>query len=110
MGLLSLGTPLHWDQAKRYSDHVRYHGVTQFLNIWDRLKDRQGDELLWGDEVLSLPSKSLHPLISRPLQVEYMIVQLDEGAKDAVLSLCQTDILGKLQALSREMDAKAGSS
>lgn len=111
MGLLSLGTPLHWDQAKHYSDHVRYHGVTQFLNIWDRLKDRQGDELLWGDEVLRFPSsQSLHPLISRPLQVEYMIVQLDEDAKDAVLSLCQTDILGKLQALSREMDAKAGNS
>ena len=55
MGLLSLGTPLHWDQAKHYADHVRYHGVTQFLNIWDRLKDRQGDELLWGDEVPRLP-------------------------------------------------------
>lgn len=91
MGLLSLGTPLHWDQAKRYTDHVRYHGVTQFLNIWDRLKDRQGDELLWGDEV------------------EYMIVQLDTDAKDAVLSLCQTDILVKLQALSTEVDAKMGS-
>ncbi|KAH8977767.1 glutamate-cysteine ligase catalytic subunit [Lactarius hatsudake] len=84
MGLLSLGTPLHWDQAKHYADHVRYHGVTQFLNIWDRLKDRQGDELLWGDE-------------------------LDTDAKDAVLSLCQTDILAKLQALSSEMDAKTGS-
>lgn len=39
-----------------------------------------------------------------------MIVQLDEDAKDAVLSLCQTDILGKLQALSIELDAKAGCS
>ena len=65
MGLLSLGTPLHWDQAKHYADHVRYHGVTQFLNIWDNLKDRQGDELLWGDEVLRHhATKSLHPLIS----------------------------------------------
>ena len=39
-----------------------------------------------------------------------MIVQLDDDAKDAVLSLCQTDILGKLQALSIELDAKAGCS
>jgi glutamate--cysteine ligase catalytic subunit len=109
MGLLSLGTPLHWDQAKHYADHVRYHGITQFLNIWDRFKDRQGDELLWGDEVLlGLPSST--PLISRPLQVEYMIVQLDTDAKDAVLSLCQIDILAKLQALSNEMEAKPGSS
>jgi len=52
MGLLYLGTPLTWDEAKKYADHVRFHGITQFLHIWDRLKDRHGDELLWGDEVL----------------------------------------------------------
>ena len=51
MGLLSLGTPLAWNDAKKHADHVREHGITQFLNIWDRLKDRYGDELLWGDEV-----------------------------------------------------------
>lgn len=51
MGLLYLGTPLVWDEAKTYADHVRTHGITQFLHIWDRLKDRHGDELLWGDEV-----------------------------------------------------------
>ena len=51
MGLLSLGTPLSWDQTKKYADHVRDHGITQFLYTWDRLKDRQGDELMWGDEV-----------------------------------------------------------
>jgi hypothetical protein len=32
-----------------------------------------------------------------------MIVQLDADAKDAVLSLCQTDILAKLQS---DIDAK----
>jgi len=51
MGLLYLGTPLTWDEAKQHAEHVRYHGVTQFLHIWDRLKDRKDDELLWGDEV-----------------------------------------------------------
>ncbi|RDB24730.1 Glutamate--cysteine ligase [Hypsizygus marmoreus] len=50
MGLLYLGTPLTWDEAKKHADHVRYHGITQFLHTWDRLKDRHGDELLWGDE------------------------------------------------------------
>ena len=54
MGLLYLGTPLAWDEAKKYAEHVRFHGITQFLNTWDRLKDRQGDELLWGDEVCTL--------------------------------------------------------
>ncbi len=51
MGLLFLGTPLAWADTLKYVDHVRNHGITQFLHIWDRLKDRHGDELLWGDEV-----------------------------------------------------------
>lgn len=51
MGLLYLGTSLTWAEAKKYAAHVRHHGITQFLHIWDRLKDRTGDELLWGDEV-----------------------------------------------------------
>lgn len=51
MGLLSLGTPLDWDECKEYADHVRYHGITQLMHIWDRLKSRSGDKLLWGDEV-----------------------------------------------------------
>lgn len=56
MGLLYLGTPLTWDEAKKHADHVRYHGITQFLHTWDRLKDKNGDELLWGDEVWRYPS------------------------------------------------------
>ena len=52
MGLLTLGTPLPWQDAKHFADHVRSHGITQFLYTWDRLKDRDGDELFWGDEVL----------------------------------------------------------
>lgn len=51
MGLLRLGVPLSWEECKGQADHVRYHGVQQFLNIWRQLKDRQGDGLLWGDEV-----------------------------------------------------------
>ncbi|KAA1471786.1 glutamate-cysteine ligase catalytic subunit [Dentipellis sp. KUC8613] len=87
MGLLSLGTPLPWNEAKQYADHVRYHGITQFLNIWDRLKDRTGDELLWGDEV------------------EYMVVSFDSESKNAVLSLCQTEILNELQPATDEIEA-----
>ncbi|KAF9051084.1 glutamate-cysteine ligase catalytic subunit [Hymenopellis radicata] len=81
MGLLYLGTPLSWDDAKKYADHVRYHGITQFLHIWDRLKDRTGDELLWGDEV------------------EYMVVSFDDEHKNAKLSLRQTEILEKLSSI-----------
>ncbi|KAI6033155.1 glutamate-cysteine ligase-domain-containing protein [Pisolithus orientalis] len=78
MGLLYLGTPLTWEEAKNHADHVRDHGITQFLHTWDRVKDRTGDELLWGDEV------------------EYMVVIFDDEKKNAKLSLRQTEILEEL--------------
>ncbi|KAL1744780.1 glutamate-cysteine ligase-domain-containing protein [Schizophyllum fasciatum] len=81
MGLLALGTPLEWEDAKKYADHVRYHGITQFLNTWDRYKDRCGDQLLWGDEI------------------EYMVVALDDEKKAAHLSLRQSEILEELSAI-----------
>lgn len=51
MGLLALGTPLPWSEAKPHAHYVREHGIEQFLKIWHRLKGRTGDVLLWGDEV-----------------------------------------------------------
>ncbi|KAF9118819.1 hypothetical protein BGW39_000844 [Mortierella sp. 14UC] len=81
MGLLSLGTPMHWDEAKKYADHVRAHGIIQFLNLWEATKDSQKDCLLWGDEI------------------EYMVVAYDEENKKAKLSLRVWEIL---QALEKE--------
>lgn len=57
MGLLVLGTPLPWDDSKKYATHVREHGITQLLNLWDRVKNKQGDQLLWGDEVCIAPRR-----------------------------------------------------
>lgn len=51
MGLLTEGSPLSWEETKELADHVRKHGITQFINMYHRLKDRQGDILKWGDEV-----------------------------------------------------------
>lgn len=81
MGLLSLGTPMHWDEAKKHADHVRKHGIIQFLNLWEVAKNSQKDCLLWGDEV------------------EYMVVSYDEENKNAKLSLRVWEIL---QELSKE--------
>ncbi|KAF8443156.1 glutamate-cysteine ligase-domain-containing protein [Boletus edulis BED1] len=78
MGLLNLGTPLTWDETSKYADHVRGHGITQFLHIWDEAKDRDGDELLWGDEL------------------EYMVIAFDDETKNAKLSLRQAEILASL--------------
>lgn len=54
MGLLSEGSPLTWEETKQLSQHVREHGIEQFINLYRRLKDRHGDVLKWGDEVCIL--------------------------------------------------------
>ncbi|KAL1919721.1 uncharacterized protein VTP21DRAFT_1652 [Calcarisporiella thermophila] len=84
MGLLSLGTPLPWDKAKEYADHVREHGINQFLNIYHKVKNKNKDRLLWGDEV------------------EYMVVSFDHEKKNAKLSLRVFDILNELQKEEKE--------
>ncbi|XP_002023418.2 glutamate--cysteine ligase [Drosophila persimilis] len=78
MGLLSEGSPLSWEETKVLADHVREHGVNQFINLYHRLKDRQGDILKWGDEV------------------EYIIVKFDEKHKVARVALIAQDLLAQL--------------
>lgn len=51
MGLLSEGSPLSWEETKKLTEHVRQHGVEQFINLFAKLRDRTGDVLKWGDEV-----------------------------------------------------------
>lgn len=97
MVLLSTGTPLSWEDTKNLADHVRFRGITQFLHGWDRTKDRCGDELFWGDEVLG------HELDQRLgyspyLKIEYMVASFDDEARSARLSLRQQETLAKLEA------------
>lgn len=56
MGLLSQGSPLNWEETKKYADHIRKHGIIQFLNIYNKVKERQKDVLKWGDEVRNEPT------------------------------------------------------
>ena len=87
MGLLSEGSPLSWEETKKLSEHVRKHGINQFINLYKRLRDRQGDVLKWGDEV------------------EYVIVKFDDEKKEAKLSLRAKeilDILGEKERLDPE--------
>nr|XP_003706896.1 PREDICTED: glutamate--cysteine ligase catalytic subunit isoform X1 [Megachile rotundata] len=78
MGLLTEGSPLSWEETKNLADHVRKHGIIQFINLYKRLRDRQGDILKWGDEV------------------EYMIIKFDDEAKTAKLSLRGGELLKTL--------------
>ncbi|XP_018414372.1 PREDICTED: glutamate--cysteine ligase catalytic subunit isoform X2 [Nanorana parkeri] len=79
MGLLSAGSPLSWEETKKYADHVRQHGIIQFLNIYHKVKERQKDVLKWGDEV------------------EYMLVAFDHENQKARLVLKGGDMLETLQ-------------
>ncbi|RZF37755.1 hypothetical protein LSTR_LSTR011975 [Laodelphax striatellus] len=79
MGLLSEGSPLSWEKTKELADHVRKHGVIQFINLYHRLKNREGDVLKWGDEV------------------EYIIVTFDHEKKVAQVSLRAPEVLSTLQ-------------
>ncbi|WFD33396.1 glutamate--cysteine ligase [Malassezia cuniculi] len=79
MGLLSLGTPLSWEQAAQLAPHVRKHGIEQLLSVWREQGGRSDDPMLWGDEI------------------EYVIVVFDEATKTARLSLRQEKILSVLE-------------
>ncbi|KZS07939.1 Glutamate--cysteine ligase catalytic subunit [Daphnia magna] len=91
MGLLSEGSPLSWPETKKLADHVREHGITQFINLYNLLKDRQGDVLKWGDEI------------------EYMLVKFNHEEKKAQLSLRAQDLLPVLQITEKENPEKASS-
>lgn len=78
MGLLSLGTPLDWHEAKKHNEHVRKNGIEQLLNIFRQHASRENDPFLWGDEV------------------EYMLVDVDEQNRTARLSIDNDHILDDL--------------
>ncbi|KAL0895616.1 hypothetical protein ABMA27_011707 [Loxostege sticticalis] len=84
MGLLSEGSPLSWEETKALAEHVRQHGIEQFINLYSKLRDRTGDVLKWGDEV------------------EYIIVKFDDENQRATVSLRADELLPKLQ--EKEME------
>ena len=51
MGLLVEGKPLTPEELKNHIQYIKEHGITQFLNTWNRLKDLQNDKLRFGDEI-----------------------------------------------------------
>lgn len=83
MGLLTEGSPLSWEDTKTHANHVRKHGINQFVNHYKKLQDTK-DVLYWGDEV------------------EYMLVKFDHKKKTARLSLKGHSVLTELQKAERE--------
>ncbi|KAL5013742.1 hypothetical protein ScPMuIL_008012 [Solemya velum] len=79
MGLLSEGEPLSWEETKKLADHVRKHGIRQFITQYKKLKERKKDVLYWGDEV------------------EYILVKFIQDEKTVRVKLTASDVLRKLQ-------------
>ena len=75
MGLLSEGSPLSWEETKKLADHVRQHGILQFINLYERLKDRSRDCLLWGDEVSNDRTSTSTKLLISTLRYDFYQVQ-----------------------------------
>ncbi|XP_053213093.1 glutamate--cysteine ligase catalytic subunit-like [Panonychus citri] len=86
MGLLTLGQPLTWDETRKYAEHVREHGIQQFIHAYHRLKDRQDEYLKWGDEI------------------EYMLIKFDSKQEKARVCLKAGEIL----SIMDEREAKEG--
>jgi len=51
MGLLSEGSPLNWKETKKLFNRVYKHGVIQFINLYNRFRDKQEHVLKWDDKV-----------------------------------------------------------
>jgi glutamate--cysteine ligase catalytic subunit len=64
-----VGVPQKWEDSKKNLRYVRKAGVKQFINHYKKVKDLEGDELLWGDEI------------------EYGIFHVDKDKKEIRLSL-----------------------
>lgn len=78
MGLLSLGTPLSWEETAKVAKYVQQHGIEQFINNFNRTKNRQGDVLRFGDEI------------------EYMLIKFDHENRRVRVSLRGAEILKTL--------------
>lgn len=51
MGLLTVGTPLSWDEIVAVREVFQHYALSQLVRIFNKSKGRQGDCFLWGDEV-----------------------------------------------------------
>ncbi|RIB18610.1 glutamate-cysteine ligase-domain-containing protein [Gigaspora rosea] len=84
MGLLSVGTPLKWEEAKQYANEVRTLGIKYFLSIYKKLKEKENSCLKWGDEV------------------EYLVIAYDDETKNAKLLLNIQEITDELRKEEEE--------
>ena len=49
--ILRVGTPLRWHTSKPFLNEVRLSGARQFLSHYQRTRDVETPNFLWGDEI-----------------------------------------------------------
>mmetsp|Transcript_27192 Transcript_27192/g.30085 ORF Transcript_27192/g.30085 Transcript_27192/m.30085 type:complete len:953 (+) Transcript_27192:147-3005(+) len=88
MGLLKVGVPKNWNDSKKDLRYIRKAGVSQFVSTYNRVKDLEGDELLWGDEI------------------EYGIFQLDDDSKKVRIALRGREVMDELNRKEKLNEGK----
>ncbi|CAN3364929.1 glutamate--cysteine ligase [Diutina catenulata] len=88
MGLLSLGTPLDWHDAKQFNDHVRDNAIEQLKNIFAQHGDREHDHYWWGDEVeyMLIDVDDEDKTAKLAIDKDYVLTDLSEGGKSAAIA------------------------
>ncbi|CAF1031227.1 unnamed protein product [Brachionus calyciflorus] len=79
MGLLSVGTPLDWNETKKHSNKIRKDGIDQFVRIYKKFKNAKHFPFKWGDEI------------------EYSLIRFDHENKKVQLLLKAEELLEKLK-------------
>lgn len=88
MGLLKVGTPLHWDDMLEHCSYIRRHGVLQFLATYRRMQHLENDPFFYGDEL------------------EYSLLKLDSSNKSVRLSLRGPEVMERLRKQEQENAAE----
>ena len=83
MGAGADGKLLDWPECKAIADTIRSFATEQLLMLWQQQKARDGDPLLWGDEVEGwlVQSDYAHMCVSPCLRADELIPALTEAAK-----------------------------
>ncbi|KAJ8034867.1 Glutamate--cysteine ligase catalytic subunit [Holothuria leucospilota] len=92
MGVTQEGNLLDWKETKKYSEYVRQEAITQFINLYRRVKDRAAEAFVWGDEI------------------EHILIKLDDVHEKASVLPKNTHVLLHLNGISnKERSDKYGS-
>lgn len=65
MVLLAQDIPLSWEETEKLSKYFNDLCVKQFIDVYHKWKNRNGDEFKWGDEVnyLNIPINDTIPFV-----------------------------------------------